>query len=306
MTAVMIAGAIAGLGLLVLGLVLAPPRAQPASALARLDLLRAHQRAESAAVRLDARNAAGPAWRRGLGRRTAASLGSFGLPMAGIGSDVAILGRTLDGLLASCVLTAVAGLLLPFAIAAGLALAGVTVSVAVPVGVAALAAVLGAAVPVLQARAAAADRRRDFRHVVGSFLDLVSMSLAGGRGVPEALQTASEISDSWGAVRIRNALVGARLRGETPWSALAALGEELRIDELRDLGAALALVAEDGAKVRDSLAARADSMRRRELAEAEGRAGEASQSMLVAQLLIALGFLVFLIYPAIVSVFRST
>ena len=86
----------------------------------------------------------------------------------------------------------------------------------------------------------------------------------------------------------------------------AARRSELRVDELRDLAAALALVAEDGAKVRDSLAARAGSMRRRELAEAEGKAGESSESMLVAQLLLAVGFLVFLLYPALQSVLGQT
>ena len=151
-------------------------------------------------------------------------------------------------------------------------------------------------------RGQAQTRRRDFRHVVGSFLDLVAMSLAGGRGVPEALQSAAELSDDWGMVRIRNALGSARLHGRTPWSALGMLGEELRIDELRDLAAALALVAEDGAKVRDSLSARAGSLRRRELAESEGKAGESSQSMLVAQLLLCVGFLIFLMYPALVGV----
>jgi 5-methylcytosine-specific restriction endonuclease McrA len=132
----------------------------------------------------------------------------------------------------------------------------------------------------------------------GSFLDLVAMNLAGGRGVPEALQAASEVTDGWAMVRIRDTLLSARLHGVTPWAALGELGEEIRIDELRDLAAALALVAEDGAKVRESLAARATSMRRRELAEAEGKAGEKSQSMLVAQLLLCLGFLIFLVYPA--------
>lgn len=305
MTGVMIGGAVAGLGILVLGLVLVPPRTQPSGALARLDMLRAQQRAEVAAVHLDRRNAGGPAWVRGLGRRTATTLGSFGLELPHLRADLAILGRTLDRLLATCVLAALGGLLVPFVVAVAAAIAGASLAPGVPLVVAALAALIGGCVPILHVRSMAADRRRDFRHVVGSFLDLVAMSLAGGRGVPEALQSASEISDGWATVRIRNTLVGARLRGETPWSALAGLGEELRIDELRDLGAALALVAEDGAKVRDSLAARADSMRRRELAESEGKAGEASQSMLVAQLLIALGFLVFLVYPALLSVFHD-
>ena len=45
--------------------------------------------------------------------------------------------------------------------------------------------------PDLALRQEAERRRRDFRHVVGSFLDLVAMNLAGGRGLPEALMAAS-------------------------------------------------------------------------------------------------------------------
>ena len=43
-------------------------------------------------------------------------------------------------------------------------------------------------------------------------------------------------------------------------------------------------------------------MRRRELADAEGRAAARSQSMLVAQLLLCVGFLLFLIYPAVARI----
>jgi len=75
--------------------------------------------------------------------------------------------------------------------------------------------------------------------------------------------------------------------------------EEGKVDELRDLAAALSLVAEDGAKVRESLSTRAASLRRRELADLQGEAGERSQSMLVAQMLLCAAFLVFLIYPAV-------
>jgi Flp pilus assembly protein TadB len=138
--------------------------------------------------------------------------------------------------------------------------------------------------------------------VVSSFLDLVAMNLAGGRGVPEALQAATSISDGWAMVRIRDTLEAARLQGTTPWTALGQLGDDVDVDELRDLAAALALVAEDGAKVRDSLSARASSMRRKELADAEGRAAAQSQSMLVAQLLLCVGFLLFLTYPAVARV----
>jgi tight adherence protein C len=125
------------------------------------------------------------------------------------------------------------------------------------------------------------------------------MNLAGGRGVPEALMAASEIGGGWSMWRLRDALANARITGQTPWQALGALGEEIRLDELRDLAAALSLVAEDGAKVRESLTARAVSLRRRELADLEGQAGERSQSMLVAQMFLVAGFLVFLVFPVV-------
>jgi Flp pilus assembly protein TadB len=162
-----------------------------------------------------------------------------------------------------------------------------------------LGAIVGGLLPTIRVVSRAGDLRRDFRHVVGSFLDLVAMNLAGGRGVPEALQSAAGVSDSWAMLRIRETLETARLQGITAWAALGTLGSDTGVDELRDLSAALALVADDGAKVRQSLSARATSLRRRQLADTEGRAQARSQSMLVAQLFLALGFLIFLIYPAI-------
>ena len=99
-------------------------------------------------------------------------------------------------------------------------------------------------------------------------------------------------------------MADARITGISQWQALGSLGEELGVEELKDLSASLALVADDGAKVRESLASRAETMRHRELAEIEGSAGEKSQSMLVAQLLLCAGFLVFLIFPAAMRVFQ--
>lgn len=302
MTGVLVAGAVAGLGILLLVVVLAPPRVQAGAALARVDLARVQRRERERAGAVSGSRAA---WQLGLGRRATGVLTDLGVELGSVRSDLSLLGRSLDQHLAASVIAGVVGLIAPLVVSAALLVAGTGVTIGVPVAVAPLVAVVAAALPTLEVRRRAAGRRRDFRHVIGSFLDLVAMSLAGGRGVPEALQSASELSQGWAMVRIRDTLIAARLRGETPWAALGQLGEEVRIDELRDLAAALALVAEDGAKVRESLAARAGSMRRRELAESEGRAGEKSQSMLVAQLLLAVGFLLFLVYPAMVTVLQS-
>jgi len=165
--------------------------------------------------------------------------------------------------------------------------------------------VLAFFLPDLTLRKEAEERRRDFRHVVGAFLDLVAMNLAGGRGLPEALMAASSVGDHWAMARIRQALSNARVIGITPWDGVSLLGRELGVDELRDLASALALAGDEGAKIRLSLMARAESMRRKELADVEGQAGERSQSMLVAQLLICAAFLLFLAYPATFQILSS-
>ena len=297
-TWILLGGALSGAGVLMFVLILAPPAIQPAAALAELDSQRDERRLRQEARRLNPRERALPDWLDALGYRAAALLRRTGIDLGALTSDLSVLGRSLERHLVTSLLLGLLGFGAPLLITALGALAGR------PTGSLPLLAclVLGAAMaalPTVRLRSRAAQARRDFRHVVGSFLDLVSMSLSAGRGVPEALDAASALSDDPAMARIRDALAAARLRGETPWAAMGRLGETLRIDELRDLSAALALVAEDGAKIRESLSARATSMRRRELADAEGRAGENSESMLVAQLVIAIGFIVFLVYPAL-------
>ncbi|WP_026876488.1 type II secretion system F family protein [Jiangella gansuensis] len=304
MTMILLAGAVVGVGVLLLGVMLSTQRVNPAAALARLDAERSRARREqlvnsSAGVSTLAGESASM---RRLGGQLRGSLEGIGLDLGSIRRDLSLLGRTLEGHLATTVLCALGGFLMPVVLAAILSFADVGFSLPASAVLGLFLALIFGLIPTLTARSSAADRRRDFRHVVGSFLDLVAMNLSGGRGVPEALQAASSLSDGWAMVRIRDTLLTARLHGVTPWAALGELGDEVGVDELRDLAAALALVAEDGAKVRESLSARAGSLRRRELAEVEGKAGQRSQSMLVAQLVLCVGFLLFLVYPALIGV----
>ena len=297
-----LAGAFAGAGILALVLALRPARPSLAVTLARLDSPRdpANQ-SISAAIRAEGL----PDWRRKLGARVEAALSGRGITLSQVRSDLAVLGRSMEGFLATTVVLSALGLVLgPTLIALALAL-GAGIGPALPVGIGLICALGFGVLPFLTLRQEAAVRRRDFRHAVGSFLDLVAMNLAGGRGVPEALVAAAQVGGGWPFARIRDTLAFARLQGLTPWAALGRLGEELKIDELRDLSAALTLVADDGAKVRQSLTARAATLRRRELSETEGKAAERSQSMLVAQLVVCLGFLLFLTYPAIYNIFAA-
>src|SRR5690606_22733997 len=198
------------------------------------------------------------AFRRRLGERLARIYAARGWELRSIRADLALLGRSVEGFLATKALLAASGLLFAPLLAGWLALLGWGVTPQVPLWTALLAAAVFFFLPDLQVRRDAAARRRDFRHAVGAFLDLVAMNLAGGRGVPEALMMAVSVGDdgNWAMARIREALDNARIVGITPWQALGRLGDEIDVDELRDLSAALGLVADDGAKVRASLSAR--------------------------------------------------
>ena len=222
-----------------------------------------------------------------------------GWQLGRVRKDLAIMNRTVGSYLAQKVVFGLGLLLLAPVAWSALRLAGVPLPPAIPAVAAGVFGLFGFFVPDLGLRSEAENRRTEFRRVVGIFLDLVAMNLAGGRGLPEALLTASTISEHWALVRIRQALANARLFGTTPWAALGALGVDIGVEELRDLAAALVLAADDGAKIRTSLSARAATLRRREMSDVEGEAGESSQSMLVAQLVICMGFMVFLAYPAI-------
>ncbi len=318
MTAIVLAGAVAGIGLCLLVLAFQRPQTRGAgapAALARLDQERRRDRENSLAARARSREAtdvgavpgSGPAVRfEPAARVLRRQLDNSGIQLpAAVRADLSLVGRSIESQLAATIFGGLVGAGLGLALAAFVSATLFALPSSSPPIMVAVGLVIGLLLPTNQVAARARIRRRDFRHVVGSFLDLVALNLSGGRGIPEALNAAASISAGWAMVRIRDCLEIARLQGVTPWVALGELGEQLGVVELRDLASALALVADDGAKVRESLAARAASLRRRELSDAEGRAQARSQSMLVAQLLLAIGFLIFLIYPAIVRVLGS-
>jgi tight adherence protein C len=293
-------GALAGLGLFAFVRVWLRPKAGLASMLARIDNgTRSMSTHTLTALEEGEQESRVDGFMRKLADRLEVMAADRGWRLGRVRSDLALMNRTLGGYLATKVIL---GLIL-FLIAPVLWTVLQVLAIALPASVPALAAIVfgafGFFIPDLALRSEAGVRRREFRRVVGVFLDLVAMNLAGGRGLPEALLSASTISEQWCVVRIRQSLANARLFGTTPWAALGVLGQEIDVEELRDLSAALSLAADDGAKIKQSLSARAATIRRRELTEAQGEAGEKSQSMLVAQLVLCMAFLIFLVYPAL-------
>jgi Flp pilus assembly protein TadB len=241
-----------------------------------------------------------------VGRRTSTwitnALEGIGLDLGTLHADLRLVGRSVDQHMGTKVVLAILGLLLPSATVAVAALGGVAFSFTIPV-VAGL--VLGVAfffVPDLTLRSEAAERRKAFRHALSSFLDLVVISLAGGAGVESALRDAAGIGEGWAFTQLRSALDVTMLTGETPWSALGRLGQELGVAELAELAASVSLAGTEGARVRESLAAKAKSLRDHELSEAEAEAQSATERMALPVVLLFLGFLILIGFPAVDAV----
>jgi Flp pilus assembly protein TadB len=171
-------------------------------------------------------------------------------------------------------------------------------SVIFPVLLALVMVPTGALVPFLVLRAEAEERRHHFRNVIGTYVDLVVLSLAGGAGIEGSLLSASNVNSDWATKRMAKALLLARDTGEAAWEALSELGRELAVPELIELSATLQLAGTEGARVRQSLSARAASLRRHEQAEAESAANAMTERLFLPGTLLLLGFLLFIGYPA--------
>jgi len=157
----------------------------------------------------------------------------------------------------------------------------------------------GHALAVTRVRTAARERRRRFRHAFSAYLDLVNVLLAGGAGMETALSVAADAGDGWSFELIRTSLVRARVARRSPWDELARLGRRLDVPDLVEVAGTISLSGEHGARVRGSLAARAEALRHRQLADIEARAQSATERMGVPLVLLFVSFIGLLGYPAL-------
>lgn len=216
--------------------------------------------------------------------------------------ELELVGRTPERHAFDKILGAIAGLLVPNLAAAGLVLIGMQVPLGL-VAVCSLAtATVGFLMPDFVLRDEAEKRRRAFRHTLSSYLDLVNVLLAGGAGIETALYAAADAGDGWGYQTIRNELQRARLTGQSPWDTFATLNERLGINELAELAASVSLAGSHGARIRASLAAKADTLRGHQVAETEAAAEAATERMTIPVAVLLFGFLVFIAYPAVVQI----
>src|SRR5207248_1183331 len=117
-----------------------------------------------------------------------------------------VVGRSLEAHLATKVGAAAFMVALPAAAAGVMALGGVRLPAVITVWASAVLGTAGFFLPDVLTRAEAEERRRDLRHALGSFLDLVVIVLAAGGGVSSALTMAAGTGDGWAFEHLRRAL----------------------------------------------------------------------------------------------------
>lgn len=238
-------------------------------------------------------------WLTRLGRPFTSPLQALGLPRRRLAGDLLTIGRGTQQHLAAKAIFAILGLLAPPILGLLAAVAGAPAGLPVPLIGGVIGAAVGFVAPDLHVRRTATRLRRDFRHGLSAYLDLVWITLAGGAGIDSALADAAAIGHGWTFDRIAQALTTARLTRTTPWTTLRSLGEELDITELTELAASASLAGTEGAKVRASLAAKAAALRTHQITDAEAAAHAATERMSLPVVVMILGFLIMIGYPAL-------
>jgi len=129
--------------------------------------------------------------------------------------------------------------------------------------------------------------------------------LAGGAGIETALVSSAALGDGWCFDEIRNTLSRAQSSRTSYWDGLLELGNEKGIRSLTEIACSARLAGEHGARVRQSLIAKATSLRARNLARIEHEAHQRTEQMGLPMVVLFVSFLVFIGYPAMAQTMGS-
>jgi hypothetical protein len=212
--------------------------------------------------------------------------------------DLNILGKSGAELAGAKVAWALGGLLGLPVLSAALLVAGVDAPALLPAGVGVGLGVLGWTIPSRRVADRAAAARAEFLAALTAFLGLVGLERQA-RGSPiEALEEASRISGAWPFRMIHTELLRAELAGQPPWDGLRDLGGRVGVEQLTNLADIVAAAA-DGAAVFETLLAEARNLRNAELSDQQAKAGVAAEQLTLPAIVLAFGFIMLVLYPAL-------
>lgn len=291
------AGALLGLGVVLLIWQLVPAHPDLRDALERLSPDHARRRTQAVTAATD----------------STARLGLWGmkvLPAAVWGRtparELAILRKPLSRFYGEKILFAMVGLAIPPLLSMFFTLLGANLPFVIPVVATIGFATLMFFLPDYNVRDDAKRARAEFSRALGAYIDLVALERNNGAGPRQAMEAAAAVGDSWVFRRLGEELARTRWSGLTPWEALRALGEELGLPELDDLADIMRLSGEEGAQVYAQLRARSASMRAAMLNTEKAKANEIGERMSIPMSLLGVIFLAILVAPALLRVMGGT
>jgi tight adherence protein C len=195
---------------------------------------------------------------------------------------------------------AVAGLFGPsLLLAVGQTMGLLSIGVVLPLVVALIGAIVGPLVVHTSMRSAAAEQRNDLRYQLSSYLDVVTMLLAGNVGNEGALRQAAQAGDGRLFVELRRRILVAETSNRSLVSALAHLGEDLDLVELQQISASASLAASAGAPVAKTLAAKCTTLRGALSAEQETDARLRTGKITVPLVGMSILIMAAVVYPAL-------
>ena len=162
-----------------------------------------------------------------------------------------------------------------------------------------LGAIVGPLIVHNSMRSAAAEQRHDLRYQLSSYLDVVTMLLAGNVGNEGALRQAAQAGDGRLFIELRRRILVAETSNRSLVSALAQLGDDLDLVELQQISASASLAASAGAPVAKSLAAKCATLRGALSSEQETDARVRTGKITVPLVGMSLLIMAAVIYPAL-------
>lgn len=200
-------------------------------------------------------------------------------------------------------LYALIGVSAPTLLSVMLWLMGMALPVGIPViGSLALGIVLSF-LPDLTVRAQAKEAREEFRYVLSSYMDLVSLERRGAASPApsQAMTQAALIGDHWAFRRLGEEMAHSRLSGISPWERLKELGKIYQVPELAELGNIMKIAGQESASVYNTLAERSKAMRKAHLAREITTANEISTRRSIPMTLLGVVFMAALLIPGLLG-----
>jgi tight adherence protein C len=216
-----------------------------------------------------------------------------------IDRDLLVIGRTREEHLMRRITGVIFGFLLPVA----MVLVGQAVGTQFPLGGALLLGLVGAfagwVIPNSQLRDAADQRRRDWRRGLVAMVELMRALVSAGSDIRSAGILAVRAGTTEVFAELQYAVETAVARQTSLEPVFAEIGQRFGVVEFVDLAALMELVTTGGIDPRQSLEAKAESLRIGEMAEVRAELAASTEHMNFPLVMIAVTFGAFLVYPAL-------